>query len=145
MTTIVANKEMMASDSQATASSTKTSVQKFWRIRGWLIGAAGTYSDIVDVIDELKQQRTKSPLEVFKTTKFGKVDCAFVLLSPSGHLYECEDAGTPWKVTEGFCAIGSGSQGAMVAMYLGCTPTEAVRAVRKVDPATGGRVITRKL
>jgi len=28
---------------------------------------------------------------------------------------------------------------------IGKTPTEAIRAVKKVDPSTGGRTITRKL
>ena len=145
MTTIAANTEYMASDSQATGGGVKTSVDKFWRIRGWLIAASGTYSDIVEVLDEIRDNKEKSPLEVFRTTKFGKVDCNFILLSPAGKLYMSEDAGTPWKVKEGFAAIGSGQQGAMVALYMGATPTEAVRVVRKVDPYTGGRVITRKL
>lgn len=39
-----------------------------------------------------------------------------------------------------FMAIGSGAQGAMVALHLGLSPREAVRIASRVDPNSGGRV-----
>lgn len=145
MTTIAANREGMASDSQSTGGGVKTSVEKFWRIRGWLIGAAGTYSEIIDTIEELRHHKDLSPAEVFRKVNVKARQSDFLLLSPSGNLYLSEEGKSPWKVQEGFAAIGSGQQGAMVALHMGATPTEAVKAVRKVDPYTGGRVITRKI
>ena len=145
MTTIAANREGMASDSQATGGGVKTSVQKFWRIRGWLVGAAGQYSEIIETIDELKHHKELSPAEVFRRVSVKAKSSDFLLLSPSGQLWMSEEGKSPWRVQEGFAAIGSGQQGAMVALHLGSTPQEAIKAVRKVDPYTGGRVITRKL
>lgn len=49
-------------------------------------------------------------------------------------------AGWPGLAVKGFAAIGSGAQGAMVAMKLGATAREAVAAVSGVDPATGGEI-----
>lgn len=145
MTTVTADKMSMASDSQAATADVKTSVQKIWRIRGWLIGVAGSYSEAMDVIRQLKGTPGESPLEYLTTTDVKAKDTNFLLLSPSGKLYESEGGGTPCPLSEGFGAIGTGSQGAMVALHMGCTAAEAVRAVKKVDPNTGGRIITRKL
>lgn len=145
MTTIAANREGMASDSQATGGGVKTSVQKFWTVRGWLVGAAGLYSEIIEVIEELKHHKDLSPAEVFRKVNIKGKNSDFLMLSPSGQLWMSEGGTTPWKVQEGFAAIGSGQQGAMVALHMGATPQDAIKAVRKVDPYTGGRVITRKL
>lgn len=43
-------------------------------------------------------------------------------------------------IMQSYFAIGSGSQGAMVAMNLGCSAEEAVKEVIKVDEGCGGRV-----
>ena len=53
MTTIAADKTGMAADSQAQTSDVKTSVQKIWRIRGWLIGVAGSYNEALEVVEQL--------------------------------------------------------------------------------------------
>lgn len=145
MTTIVANHECMASDSWATDSATRVQVQKFWRIRGWLIGGAGTYSNIIEVIAELRKHRKLSPKQVLAEYDLDSDEVDLLLLSPTRTLYLSEGATTPYPVTDGFAAIGSGAQGALVAMHMGCAPAAAVKLVKLVDPSTGGRIITRKL
>lgn len=146
MTTVVANCFGMASDSTMTdeGAATTYSVPKFWRIKGWLIGGAGGYADIIKVIDELKAQKT-DPATTLREVDIKIKDTDLLLLSPGGNLYMSEDGSSPLPISDGFAAIGSGAQGALVAMHLGTTPAEAVRAVKKVDPSTGGRIITRKL
>ena len=149
MTTIAADCEGMASDSQMTdtAAATSCSVPKFWRVKGWLIGGAGGYSDIIKLLDELKGQKT-DPAYTLREVDFTPMklkDIELLLLSPSGKLYMSEDGSPPLPISDGFAAIGTGAQGALVAMGLGCSPADAVRAVKKVDPSTGGRIITRKL
>ena len=148
MTTIAANCEGMASDSQMTdeKSATMQSVPKFWRVKGWLVGGAGDYADIIKVIEELKIQKTDPGTTLREVEIKLKADTVILLLlSPNGNLYMSEDGSSPLPISDGFAAIGSGAQGALVAMHLGATPAEAVRAVKKVDPSTGGRIITRKL
>lgn len=144
MTTIVADKNSMACDSMAIDSSIKTRVQKVWKIKGWLIGVAGTYSDLVQVIHDIKKSG-ETPMEYLRDRNVKVKESAFLLLSPSGKVYISEDGGTPLILNEGFGAIGTGTQGAMVALYQGLSAGDAVRAVKKVDPNTGGRVITRNI
>ena len=145
MTTVVADKHGMASDSQMSEGEIKSSVTKFWRIRGWLVGGAGDYNDIVRAVAELQRNRKITPVQVFSEVEMRLKDCDIIMLSPKGGLYVSENGGNCMQIQDGFYAIGSGRQGAMVAMFLGCSPKEAVDAVKKVDPNTGGRTITRKL
>ena len=139
----------MASDSQLSddKAATSASVPKFWRVNGWLVGGAGTYSDIIRVLAELKSHKT-NPIKTLadvdiKLPKDASVD--LLILSPGGKLYMSENASDAMPISDGFGAIGSGAQGALVAMHLGTSPADAVRAVKKVDPSTGGRIITRKI
>ena len=146
MTTIIANREGMASDSQMTDGATTSAVPKFWRVRDWLIGGAGSYPDIIKMVAEMKFHKTMTPAQVLEKVAFKKPgDVDLLLLSPSGKLFMSEDGSYPLPISDGFAALGTGAQGALVALHLGCTLTEAIRVVRKVDPYTGGRIITRKL
>ena len=86
-----------------------------------------------------------TPLQILAGVDIKVKDVDMLLLSPRGKLYISENGRDAMPITDKFVAIGTGAQGAMVAMQLGCTPAEAVRAVKKVDPSTGGRVVTRKL
>ena len=149
MTTIAANREGMSSDSMMSdeKAATSTSVPQFWRVNGWLVGGAGTYSDIIRMVSEL-QAHKDSPIKTLadvdiKLPKDASVD--LLILSPGGKLYFSENASDAMPISDGFGAIGSGAQGALVAMHLGASPADAVRAVKKVDPSTGGRIITRKI
>ena len=144
MTVIVADRTGMASDSQMTDGATQASVPKFWRIKRWLVGAAGTYPHIIKVIEELKGSKL-DPVKCLADVEMDKVDCDLLMLSPAGMLYMSNDGSLAMPISDGFAAIGSGAQGALVAMHLGTTTKEAVVAVKKVDPSCGGRVITRKL
>ncbi len=146
MTTIVANREGMASDSLMSddKQATSASVPKFWRIKGWLIGGAGDYAAIIEIINELKSNKLP-PDKTLRDIEIKIKDADLLLLSPKGKLFLSEDGSSPLPISDGFAAIGSGAQGALVAMRLGTTPADAVRAVKKVDPATGGRILTRKL
>lgn len=49
-------------------------------------------------------------------------------------------SGWPGIALKSFAAIGSGAQGAMVAMRLGKSAQEAVAAVSGIDHCTGGEV-----
>jgi hypothetical protein len=146
VTTIIANREGMASDSQMTDGATMSAVPKFWRVRGWLIGGAGSYPSIIRMVNEIKAHTDRTPAEVLDAVNFGKgLDVDLLLLSPTGKLFMSEDGSCPLPISDGFAALGTGAQGALVALHLGCSLTEAIRVVKKVDPYTGGRIITRKL
>jgi hypothetical protein len=144
MTTIAANCEVMACDSQAATDAVKTSVQKIWRIKGWLVGAAGTYAQVLEGVAAIKRHKDMTPKQVLEDVELGIPGVNLLLLSPDGKLYESEGGARPHLLQEGYGAIGTGSQGAMVAFILGATPTQAIRAVRRVDPHTGGRTVTKR-
>ena len=136
----------MASDSQMTDGATQSSVPKFWRVRDWLIGGAGSYPAIIKLIAELKHHKDMTPAQVLEKVNIVKAgDVDLLLLSPSGKLFMSEEGSFPLPISDGFAALGTGAQGALVALHLGCSLTEAIRVVKKVDPYTGGRIITRKL
>jgi hypothetical protein len=144
MTTVTADSTTMASDSRAATTDVKTSVRKIWRVKGWLIGVAGDYSTAIDLISQLSESG-ESPFEYLRSREVKAKGVHLLLLSPSGKVYESDEGSTPCPLLEGFGAIGTGSQGAMVALHMGLSAADAVRAVKKVDPNTGGRVITRKI
>lgn len=145
MTTVAADSTMMAADSQAATDTVKTSVPKLFKVRGWYIGVAGDYGNALALIECIKAQRGETPFEYLKSRDAIAKGVGLLLLSPTGQVYESEEGGCPQKLTEGFGAIGTGSQGAMCLLHAGYSPAEAVKIVRKVDPNTGGRVVTRKL
>jgi len=140
MTTVVADRTGMASDSQITDDSTVGNVCKVWRVRGWLVGGGGTYTEVVTLVNMLRLSK-KSPVEALAASDLSTEDADLMLLSPAGMLYYSENGWPAMLMKGGRAALGTGAQGALTALALGCTPAEAVRAVKKVDPSTGGRVI----
>jgi len=51
----------------------------------------------------------------------------------------------PYQLKDKFAAVGSGSQAALAAMHCGKSPKDSVRIAAKIDPATGGRIINKRL
>ena len=144
MTTIAANHKVIAADSMATTGDVKTSVPKLFTINGWFIGVAGEYSDGLEILYDIRRSK-ESPVHYLTTRDARKKGVTFLILSPSGEVYESEDACTPMRLTEGFGAIGTGAQGAMALLHAGHDPVETVRIMTKVDPSTGGKVQKRKI
>lgn len=128
----------MASDSLASDGATSTAVQKIWRIRKQLIGVAGAYSDCCAFITWLKDGADPDDAPEDFT------DVGALVLNEGG-IWVYDGHPMPYKVKDGFCAVGSGAQAAMAGLHLGLAPKEAVRVAAKIDPATGGRIVGRKL
>lgn len=137
----------MVSDSQTSGEGVKVNCRKTYRIKGWLVGAAGRVDDIEAIVEHVKGSDTiKGGFSSVKSSKLKlEEEVEFLVLSPGGKIYVSENGAPLYEVTDSFCAIGSGAQGALVAMNLGCSPSEAVKQVMKVDPMTGGRLYKRKL
>jgi len=146
MTTVIVSKAGMASDSQLTDENIKSSVQKIWRIRGWLVAGGGSYPEIVRTIRGIQENKELSPARVLDDIEMGKMmDCVMVLLSPTGRIYTNENGSECMGITDPFYALGTGAQAALAAMHMGATPREAVRIAAKIDPNTGGRVVWKKI
>ena len=142
MTTIIASKAGMASDSQMTDDNIKSNVQKIWRIRGWLVAGGGNYAEVIRTIRCIKEHKEYTPAAVLDNIDMGKVqECVMMLLSPTGKIYTNENGSDCMVVSDPFYALGTGAQAALAVMYMGGTPREAVRIAAKIDPNTGGRAV----
>lgn len=129
MTTIAANRDMMASDSLCDDEGMKSYHPKLFVVKGHVIGFAGEYCDGLKFVEWYKDRRRT--LELTET-------CALVL-TPRG-LFLYEDA-TPQKIESPYYAIGSGKREAMAAMYLGYSPAEAIEVSKVFDVNTGGDIM----
>lgn len=129
MTTVVANKNSMASDSLCSHGGLKSAATKIIKVNGDLIGVAGDLSDLYKFIKWYKN----------KKLKMVPINSDILVLTKKGDLYTYEDD-IGICVQEEFYAIGTGSYAAMAAMYMGATPEEAVEVACKVDIFSGGEV-----
>ena len=140
MTTIVCNKEEMACDLQMTlgiGTKVKTKTKIFYipahelhHPEDFLVGFAGTASDIIDVVDYYMNP------ELYKSIPRTK-GLSGLILTKSKQIYMFDTPGKWLAVTSPYHAIGSGNHAALGAMSVGASPKDAVLAATKVDPFTG--------
>ena len=131
MTTIALKAGVMAADTWATDDFTATNVRKLVRLsNGDAAGGAGDLAPVGRALAWLMGAREGEPPDI---------SGAQVLFTLKGVPY-IADGGWPGIEAIGPVAIGSGAQGALVAMNLGLDAEAAVRAVIGVDPSTGGAV-----
>lgn len=122
---------MLAADSAATDDSCVIYVRKCVRLpKGDVAGGAGELKEVTAILSYLTQGA------VGDVPEFGNTS---VIFTDAGQPFlAC--GGLPGVPIKGYCAIGSGAQGAMVAMKLGLSAEDAVRAVSGVDHCTGGEI-----
>ena len=133
MTTIATDGKSIACDSYLTGSEcTIGHVEKIFPTKVGFIGVAGTYTSCVDFVYWLLNEDPDAD-------EPDMTEVSAIHLTKNG-VYVYDSSVTPYKVIGPFNAIGNGAQGALTAMHLGHTPEDAVSAVSKVDPYTGGRI-----
>jgi hypothetical protein len=71
-------------------------------------------------------------------------DFTCLVLTPKG-LFEYDVYCRAEEIEEDFYAVGSGSMAALAALHCGKSALEAVRIAMRIDPYTGGRIITESL
>lgn len=113
------------------------SVCKLFRIQtGEILAGAGDYSKIIEVAAWLQGEADKPELP-------DQEDTDFLLVDATGHASWLT---WPWlrrvRVTEPFCAIGSGRDFALGAMAAGASAKKAVEIAARFDPSTGGGIDT---
>lgn len=74
----------------------------------------------------------------------GGADFTALVLTPKG-LFEYDAYCEPERVDEEFYAIGSGAKAALGAMHMGASAIQAIEIAMKIDPSTGGRVMSMDL
>lgn len=71
-------------------------------------------------------------------------DFTCLILTPRG-LFEADAYCRPESVLDPYWAIGSGAKAALAAMHCGKSAVEAVRVAARIDPYTGGRIVSMSL
>lgn len=71
-------------------------------------------------------------------------DFTCLVLRPEG-LFEFDVYCRPERIEEDFYAVGSGAMAALAAMHCGKSALEAVRIAARLDPFTGGRIVSETL
>lgn len=135
MTTVVCNRTEMASDSQLTGAH-KASAKKVWKHKGACVGIAGEYVACVQFVKWLMGKSEDAP-------EMEDVDA--MVLTRDGRILHYNGSIEPFEIDDEFGAIGSGSQAAIAAMYMGASPDKAIEVASLVDPGTGGKVQTHKI
>jgi len=130
MTTIVWDGKQLAADSLATDDLTGIEVCKLVRTPEGVAGAAGDLAECAAALAWLSDgAQGDAPTIASTSVLFTRGRDCFMAAS-----------GWPGIRVKGVAAIGSGAQGALVALRLGLDAPAAVNAVIGVDPATGGEV-----
>ena len=134
MTTIAANRLMLAGDQKCTDDDKSFRTRKIRKIGDALVGAAGTGPAIGKFFRWLESGGQDDH------PKFAKDDeLAALVVTPDG-LFVYDTSCTPEEILDEFYAVGTGAQAALAAMHLGCQPDKAVEIACKVDNNTGGPV-----
>lgn len=134
MTTIAADRGMLAGDQKCTDDDKSFRTRKIRKVGEALVGAAGTGPAIGKFFRWLESGKQEEP------PKFAKDDeLAALVVTPDG-LFVYDTSCTPEEILDDFYAVGSGAQAALAAMHLGCQPDQAVAIACKVDNNTGGQV-----
>jgi hypothetical protein len=134
MTTIATDGKSIACDSYLT-DNTISEVQKIFKVHNGYIGVAGTYVSCVQFVNWLINDDNEEPDPEGVTA---------LLLTKDG-VYCYEESLTPYKLSGKYHAIGSGEQAALAAMMCGKSPGQAVKIASKIDPATGGPILSHSL
>lgn len=131
MTTIAYRDGVLAADSLATDDSGSIQVHKALILpNGDVAGGCGDLNEVTQALHWLsKGRRGRAPAMTNA--------CILYTVNGVAHL---AGGGWPGVQVKGFAAIGSGAQGAMVAMKLGLSAADAVAAVSGVDHCTGGEI-----
>lgn len=137
MTTVATDGKSISSDSRIVGDYIdQIGSPKIFRVGEQLIGVCGSYTECLIYIDWLKagQRETDRP-------KFSEFEAIHV--SRNGVYWIDKDL-QPIKASPK-TAIGSGGRYAMAAMLAGADTKKAVQIAAKLDPYTGGKIVTMRL
>ena len=139
MTTIAANTEMMAADTQMDDDGLIYHIKKIYRVNDDLVGFAG---EVAEGLRFVNWYFRHEPGDF--DDEFSMNETVALVLTKDKKLLMFESH-VPMEVLEGHTAIGSGSGMALVAMDCGHSPSTAIMIASRRDSATGSKVITELL
>lgn len=133
MTILCWDGKTLAADRSAVSDGIRYQTTKIWRFKKELLGIIGQLSLGVAMV-EWYQSGKVSPFPIGGSDSEGSL----ILIDKKGHVWEFEGSPVPFRIEGPFCSFGSGAEGGLVALDLGCTAVEAVIVVSKYNTGCGG-------
>lgn len=138
MTTVVCTRTQMASDSRASGGDATTTIPKIFRIRGGLLGIAGTVADCMAFVSWFR--RGCDPENVPDMS-----EVSALYLDKNGKIVHFDHSPYSYEIKADFAVLGSGGMAAAAALHMGADLRLAIRTAAKVDTGTGGRIHVKDL
>lgn len=138
MTTIAATMDAIAGDRMVTDDTTGTwyPAIKVRRIKGAVVGASGDSGDCIRFLDWAEAGFPEKKKPKFAIDSASESAARLLLVNAQGiHMMDSDDP-YPELVAKDFYAIGSGSKGAMGALYAGKSLLDAMDIAFACDPYT---------
>lgn len=142
MTTIAANRSLMASDSRVKLEDgTIYPALKIFRVKDMVVGAAGDGENSTHLIEWAKNGFKGASRPKFREKDKNNEDddpsAVLLILRSSGlHILTNSDS-EPERIEADCFAIGTGGDAARIAMRFGASPQDAVEAVFDTDSESG--------
>lgn len=134
MTCIAWDGTTLAADRQSSCGGVKAPVTKLFRVEGCLLGLTGDLSVGMEMVEWFRAGA--EPKDFPASNKDPDKGCSMVCVRPDGSLWKYESGPYPFMHTAP-CAFGSGDLGALVAMSLGCSASEAVTRASEFTTSCG--------
>ena len=126
MTVIAWDGITMAADKMADAGGSRLSVTKIFRLKdGSLVGCTGGLAKGLQLIDWLDNSREPDKYPN-NDDGDGNTIASLLHITLDGRKFRYEAYSTPFEIEDEKCAVGSGIDFAIMAMYLGHSAVEAV-------------------
>lgn len=138
MTTIAYCNGVLAADGQVSGPPGVRWTMKLFRRDGAVYGGCGDRADIQALADWYFGDREGHPK--YFMVGDDRPNAEILVMHDDGRVYSCGWGGYPQEVP-GYAAIGSGSEYAVGAMYMGASAIRAVEAAIHHDSDSGGGMV----
>jgi ATP-dependent protease HslVU (ClpYQ), peptidase subunit len=132
MTTVVATRTSLYSDSRFSFSGAHFNSRKLFQVGDSLLGISGHVGDNLKFVEWFRSKNPDVSPEFSEDNSFDAIE-----LSPEG-LFVWDSSLQRMEVLDPFIAVGSGYMAALSALHLGASPEVAIETACKVDRASGG-------
>lgn len=138
LTTIAYRDGVLAADTLASSIPGLDRVTKLKRRGDAIYGVSGSLLDCQALVDWYFGPRDAPPKYFLVGDE--RPDAALLVMHDDGRVYASGWGGYATELTNSYAAIGSGSEYAVGAMYMGANAIRAIQAAMRHDNNTGGEI-----
>lgn len=139
MSTIAWDGVTLAGDKQSSNGYSISTVRKVFKLKNGmgLIGMCGKLDQMPILLDWFENGCVAESWPAFQRRED---QCVILHITPDGKCYRFNSCEIGYEIEDKFIAIGSGSDFAIAALYLGENAVDAVKVAAKFNPSTGNLV-----